>query len=135
MNTNADHKLDADRLVEQAKESLMSRVEELSRRFKDAKNKFDVEAQIAAHPLPAIGIAFAIGAVFALAGGRKHTPDAHRGIGGAMMAGLGALAMRMLKDVALGQLSGAARAWMEGNATDGERTASRDRSVESFLEH
>lgn len=135
MNTNVDHKLEADRIVEQAKESLMSRVEELGRRFKDAKNKFDVEAQIGAHPLPAIGIAFAIGAVVALAGGRKHAPDAKRGLRGAVMAGVGALAMRMIKEIAFSQLAGAAKTWMDGGTTESERSASRDRSVESFLEH
>jgi len=135
MNTNADHKLDADRLVEHAKESLMSRVEELSRRFRDAKNKFDVEAQIVAHPLPAIGIAFAIGAAFALAGSRKHAPEAQRGLGGMVIAGLGALAMRMLKDVALSQLSGAAKTWLDGNASDAEGSDVKERPLGSFVQH
>jgi hypothetical protein len=48
METTVPH---PDRRVEDAKASLMARVEELARRFKDARDKFDVRAHIETHPL------------------------------------------------------------------------------------
>lgn len=142
MDTNIDPKVqEADRRIDQAKESLKTRVDELGRRFKDIKNKVDIEAQIVAHPLPAIGIAFVLGA---MVGFRRKSPRQEQvkraGISGAIIGGLSALVMRMLKDVAIGQLSGAAKTWFDkqqGHVKDQptERGASRDPAMEAFLEH
>ena len=64
-----------DRRVEQAKESLMARVDELGRRFKEAREKLDIKSHIEAHPLIAVGAALALGALIGIpGGGRRSTP-------------------------------------------------------------
>lgn len=138
MDTNIDPKVqEADRRIDQAKESLKTRVDELGRRFKDMKNKVDIEAQIVAHPLPAVGIALVLGAMVGYRRRSSQTEQAKRaGISGAIIGGVSALVMRMLKDAALGQLSGAAKTWFDRQQDQPtERGASRDPAMEAFLEH
>ena len=89
-----------------------------------------LEAKIAAHPLTAIAIAFAAGAVVALANRANDAAPARRTLGGALAGSLGALAMGVLRTAVLEQVSDAAKSWF-----DSEDAASRDRSVEPFLEH
>lgn len=103
--------------------------------------KTKIEARMTEHPWQTIGIAVATGAMLGLlTGGRRAAPAPRRGIGGALVAALGAIAMRMLRDAALGQVTGYAREWLgkqddlRGTATR-EDLASHDPSIEPFLEH
>lgn len=104
--------------------------EELRRRLEDGTHELD--QRIAEHPFSAVGIAFALGAVFALAP-RPPAPDTKRTLGGAMAAAITALAIRGVKAYAWSRLSSSARGLFGTSAR--ERAASRDRSVEAFLEH
>ncbi len=124
------------------KEEINSRIESVKQRFSD----LDIEGKIAAHPLPAVGIALAIGAAIGLlkglgGGGKKVDKEvaAKSTIGGAISGAITALAMRMVKDYALGHLSGYAKSYLGGQqdpvASKREQGASRDASVERFLEH
>ena len=139
---------DPDRHIEEARESLLARVEEIGRRLHDAREKLDIKAKIAAHPWPAVGIAFAAGALLALPrSSRKSRPrdaeikqaEVKSGLIGAAAATLGTLVFTLVKNVAMHQLSGYARDWwerrqaMEGQPMEGQ--ASKTRDVESFLEH
>lgn len=138
---------DPDRRVEEARESLLARVEELGRRLHDVREKLDIKSKIAAHPWPAVGIALAAGALLAFPSGsskRSRSRDVQAaevksGLIGAAAATLGTLVFTLVKNVAMHQLSGYARDWwerrvqMEGQPMEGQ--ASRTRDVESFLEH
>lgn len=129
---------DPDRRVEQARASLLARVEEIGRRFQDARDKLDIRSKIAAHPWPAVGIAFAAGALLALPKRRKpksiEAAEARGGLIGAGAAALGALVLTLVKNVAMHQLSGYASDWWERRQRM-EAEASQTRDVESFLEH
>ena len=130
-----------DRKVERAKESLMARVDELGRRIKDAREKFDIKAHIAAHPLIAVGAAFALGALVGIPGGSRRSSsgsgtDEHvkRSVGAVIATGIAGIAMRIAKDYAARHLAGVAKNWWDNQGTS-EVTASRDPSVEAFLRH
>ena len=127
-----------DRRVEQAKESLMARVDELGRRFKEAREKLDIKSHIEAHPLIAVGAALALGALIGIpGGGRRSTPaadDVERGVGAVIAAGLAGIAIRVAKDFAIRHLAGVAKDWWDKQG-ESEVTASRDPSVEAFLRH
>ena len=131
---------DPGRRVDDARESMQARVEELGRRLQDAKNKLDIPAHIAAHPRLAVGIAFAVGALLGLPGGRSKSSvpagkgQAKSGLMGAAVATLGSLAFSLAKSVAFHQLSGQAKNWWDKNYGL-ETETSRTRDVESFLEH
>ena len=130
---------DPDRRVEEARESLAARVEELGRRLQDAKDKLDIPAHIAAHPRLAVGIALAAGVLLGFPGKRSKssTPDkaeVKSGLVGAAMATLGSLAFALAKNVAFHHLSGQAKNWWDRKYAM-EADASRTRDVESFLEH
>jgi len=89
-----------------------------------------LEAKIAAHPLIAIAVAFAAGAMVALAKRANDAAPTRRTIRGAIAGSLGALAMSVLRTAVLEQVSDAAKSWFgSGDA------ASRAPSVEAFLEH
>ena len=97
-----------------------------------------VEGLVTAHPLPAVGAAFALGALVALATGRSR--DEGRSVGGMIVAGLGAVAVRLAKSYAIGRLGDAAKSWLlderdgsQPSAT--ERAASNVPATESFLGH
>lgn len=141
MNRRQDPELDARRRIEEATESMRARFEELRSYVEDVRQRLDLEARIAAHPLAAVGIAFALGAVLGLGSKRRVVPEepVRRGLGGAVVAGVTALAMRVAKDAAIRQLADATRGWLHRQygmeASDSERAASRDPSVEPFLEH
>lgn len=102
--------------------------------------KTTIEEQAAAHPWQAVGIAVAAGAVMGLLGGGKKAPDVKRGVGGTVVAALGAVAMRLIKDAAFRQVAGYAKEWLanqeglQGTASR-ENLSSHDGSIEAFLEH
>lgn len=134
---------DPDRRVEEARASLLARVEEIARRVHDAREKLDIRAKIIAHPWPAVGIAFAAGALLALPKrSSKSRPiraaeargEVKGGIVGATVAMIGTLAFTLAKNVAMHHLSGMARDWWD-QRSQMEADASRTRDVESFLEH
>lgn len=131
--------VDAERRIEDAKASLSSRFEELGRRFKDVKETVDVPSKIADHPWPSVGIAFAVGALFAFVGSsrRDRPSDDKGGIGRTLVAALGALAFRAVKDMAFSQLADLAKSYFADPdaPTQAEVKGSRDPSVEAFLEH
>ncbi|CAN5811462.1 hypothetical protein BH11MYX3_BH11MYX3_11480 [soil metagenome] len=127
---------EADERAERAKDSLTDRIEELSRRFRGAKNMVDIEAQIAQHPWPAVGVALALGALAGLAGGHgSKEPALDRSFGGALLAGVGAVALRVLKSYAFSKFADAAKGWVDERAGTTEKVASRDPSVEAFFRH
>jgi len=137
---------DPDRRVEEARASLSAHAEELGRRIQAAKDKLDIRAHIAAHPMLAVGIAFAAGALLGFPGKgssrSKSSSDSavptkgevKSGLLGAAMATLGSLAFQLAKSVAFHQLSGQAKTWWDTNYGM-QAEASRTRDVESFLEH
>jgi len=104
---------DADRRVERAKASLLARVELLKHKLSDAKETLDVRAQIAKHALPAVGIAFALGAA---AGLRRNgaavarEPRSHP-LRSAAFAALSAFGLRAVREVALAKLGEVAKQW------------------------
>ena len=117
----------ADAPAARAKRSLDSHLDEIGRRVKSARNKVDLRAQIVAHPWPALGLAFALGAFAAVAVRRSARAMQDNPIRGALTAGAGAIAIQLLKGYALGQLADAARSWLDerlGGAPRGEPRAS-----------
>jgi hypothetical protein len=109
---------EADRRVERAKASLLSRVELLKHKIADAKERLDLPAQIARYPLPAVGVAFALGVAAGLRRGRASTmtapdllaPNA-RPLRDAALTALSALALRVVRDIALAKVGQVARQW------------------------
>jgi hypothetical protein len=101
---------DADRRVERAKASLRARLATLEHRLGDVRERLDIAEQIRRHPLPAVGIAIAIGAI---AGRRRSGASAiaERSFGGAALATLGAIGLRIVREIAINQISRAARQW------------------------
>ena len=138
---------DPDRRVEEARESLLARVEEIARRVQQARDKLDIRAKIAAHPWPAVGIAFAAGALLALPKRSSKSKSKSKsiraaetkgevkgGLIGAAAATIGTIAFTLIKNVAMHHLSGIAKDWWD-QRSQMEAEASRTRDVESFLEH
>jgi hypothetical protein len=105
--------VEADRRAERARASLRARFTTLEQRFADVRERVDIPAQIRRHPLPAIGIAFALGALAGRRGARVAYEATGRSLGGAVMATLGALALRIAREVAIVQLGRAARRWAD----------------------
>ena len=99
-----------------------------------------VESLITEHPLPVVGAAFAVGAILGLVTGRGKKD---RSVGGMVAAGIGAVAVRLVKSYALTRLGDAAKSWLldprNGEATmttsGTESAASREPETESFLRH
>lgn len=132
---------EADRRVERAKASLLARVELLKHKIGDAKHQLDFKAQIANHPLPAIGIAFAIGALAAMSG-RPSAPRAEhapgeRSLTGAALGALAAFGLRIARELAIGQLGNVAKQWWaaQDGSTAPAAPAARVADIEPFLEH
>jgi hypothetical protein len=126
---------EADRRVERAKASLLSRVEQLKHRFADAGHKLDLHAQIAQHPLSAVGIAFAVGA---LVGWRRRESAVGSGhsLSSAVIAGLATVSLRVVREIAMGQLSQIARHWwVEQEGAPMPAPGTRRPNTEPFLEH
>lgn len=125
---------EAKRRSELAKASLRSHLRELERRFEEVKDKLHPGAHIARHPIAAVGIALVAGALLGLvrARSRARAPTDERTSGSTIMAALGAVAIKALKDAALREGAAMAKGWWADRT---ERNASRDPSVEAFLEH
>ncbi|HEX3473803.1 MAG TPA: hypothetical protein VHT91_02115 [Kofleriaceae bacterium] len=122
-NTTDPVVVEADRRVEQAKASLRARMAVLERRLGDVRDRIDLPAQIRRHPLPAVGIAFALGALVGARGraaGRSPPPVAPvlvarpRTLGSMALAIVSGLAFQLLRELAIGQLRRTAeRYWSE----------------------
>jgi hypothetical protein len=129
---------EADLRATRAKESLLARVEVLKRRFSEAKHRFNPQEQIARYPIPAVGAAFALGVIAGLTRRRSSVPtEARSSLTGAALAGLAAVALRVVREVAMTQLGHAAHNWWTAHegASSTETGGSRPRDVEPFLEH
>lgn len=97
--------------------------------------KRELEARIKAHPLAAVAIALVAGAIVALARSTRDTAPRKRTVSSVVIGGISALAMGVVKDALLGQLSGAAKSWLDPEgAMSAAPGAPRD-TAESFLEH
>jgi hypothetical protein len=102
---------EADLRAARAKESLLARVEELKHRFTEVKHRFNPQEQIANYPIPAVGLAFALGVIAGL-GGRRSMPDNTRSsLTGAALAALGTVVLRIVREAAMAQLGRAAHDW------------------------
>jgi hypothetical protein len=122
-NTTDPVVVEADRRVEQAKASLRARMAVLERRLGDVRDRIDLPAQIRRHPLPAVGIAFALGALVGARGrsaGRPAPPVAPvfvarpRTLGSMALAIVSGLAFQLLRELAIGHLRRTAeRLWSE----------------------
>ena len=127
---------EADQRAARAKQSLMARMEMLKQRFTDAKHRFSPQEQIARYPIHAVGAAFALGVIAGLGRRRPAASEAGRSLGGAAVAGLAAVALRVVREAALTQLAHAAQNWWSAQerqpaGAPGARTS----NVEPFLEH
>lgn len=104
---------EADGRAERAKASLLERVELLKHRFSDAKHKLDVPSQIASHPWPAVGVAFALGVAAGF--GRNSSPASEPGertLRDVLLTAAVGLGMRVVRDAVLGQLADLAKQWV-----------------------
>jgi hypothetical protein len=130
---------DPERQIEDAREKLVAHLGELGRRLKEARARLDFPAQIAARPLVTVGAAFAVGALLGLrAAARRHRAEPREGgLGRAVLAGLGALTLRVAKELALRSAAQAARGWWEQHqqASMSEVRTSYDPHMEPFLRH
>ena len=72
--------------------------------------RIEVRESIVDHPFAAIGIAAGVGAIIGLA---RPMPN-HSRIGGLVMAGLSALGMRFIRQIAMEQLGVMAKDWLTG---------------------
>lgn len=111
--TALEAEAEANQRAEHAKASLLSRVEVLKHKITGAKHQLDPQAQIAKHPLPAVGIAFALGVIAGLMRATPAEPgkSTEFSFKNAAFAGLTAIGLRMVREVALGQLGHVARQW------------------------
>jgi len=133
---------DPDRLIEDARASLVAHLGELARRFRTVRARLDAPAQISAHPLASVGAAFALGALLGARGGGGRRREAGEGggsrLGRAVVAALGALAVRLAKELAMRGAAEAARGWWERHqhgTSESEFRTSYDAGIEPFLEH
>jgi len=130
---------EADQRAARAKASLLSRLELLKQKLTDAKDKVDLRTQITMHPLPAVGIAFALGMLAGLQRTRGSTPQgmASHPFTSTVFAGLTAVGLRLLREVALAQLGVVAKDWWteRDGTSQSEVPASHLTDVEPFLEH
>ena len=106
-----------ERHLEDARASLVARIEELGRRMRETQRRLGIRAHIARHPFAAVGVALAFGALLGSIGGRRRArvPEAavERGLGGAIAAALAAFAMGAAKDLAMRRVSNAASQWLD----------------------
>ena len=97
--------------------------------------KRELEKRIEAHPLAAVAIALFAGAIVAVARGSRDAAPRKRTISSAIIGGISALAMGVVKDALLGQLSGAAKSWLDPDGAVSAAPEARRDGTESFLEH
>src|SRR5262249_42706757 len=93
-----------------ATDDLRSRIDLLRRKLDDARDRIDLSGQIRRHPWPAIGIAFALGALAGHGARRRAAREIpERSSGSAALGAASALALHVLRELALAQLSRTAR--------------------------
>jgi hypothetical protein len=129
---------EADQRAERAKASLLSRVELLKHRFSEAKHRIDPHVLVVEHPLPAVGIAFALGVLAALRRSPAAMPEGtERSLTGAVFTGLAALGLHLVRELAVAQFGQVAKQWWSerDTASPTEVGSSRMAEVEPFLEH
>lgn len=129
---------EADERAARAKESLLSRVEQLKHRFTEARHRFDPLEQIARHPIPAVGLAFALGVIAGLGRSRSAVRgEAKSSLAGAALAGLATVGLRIVREAAMAQLGRAAHDWWSARevASRDEAGGARMPDAEPFLEH
>ena len=135
-NTTDPAVAEAVRRVEQAKASLRARVAVLERRLGDVRARIDLPGQIRRHPLPAVGIAFALGALVGGRGraARRAAPPVApalaprpRTLGSMALAIVSGLAFQLLRELAIGQLRRTAeRYWGEPGGSLDEPASAHD---------
>jgi hypothetical protein len=128
---------EADERASRAKESLLSRVEELKQRFAEVRHRFDPREQIAGHPIPAVGLAFALGVIAALGRQRGAGPgEARSSLVGAAFAGLATVGLRIVREAAMAQLGRSAHDWWSSrDAAARAQGGAGTPDAEPFLEH
>lgn len=129
---------EADRRAERAKASLLSRVELLKHKLTDARQKLDLPAQIAKHPMPAVGIAFALGVAAALRRTGSAMPaESGRSVRSAAFAAFAAFGLHIVREVAVGQLGHVIRQWWTeaSGGSAAQADGGRASDAEPFLEH
>jgi hypothetical protein len=124
---------EADLRSARAKESLLARVEQLKDRFTEAKHRFNPQEQIVRHPIPAVGLAFALGVIIGLRG-RRSADDTRSSLTGAALAGLATVALRVVREAAMAQLGRAAHDWWAARE-EAEGDNPRTVDVDPRLEH
>lgn len=130
---------EADRRAERAKASLLERVDVLKHKITDARHMIDLPSQIASHPWPAVGVAFALGVAAGF--GRKSAATAkasERTLRDVMLTAAVSLGLRVVRDAVLGQLSELARQWWVRRGSEvpvSEIRTGERADLEPFLEH
>ena len=103
---------EADRRAERAKASLRSRVEALKDKLGDTREQLNLGAKIANHPWPSVGVAFALGALAGLSSSRRGVmASPGRSFTGAALGVLAAFGVRLVRELAMGQLQHMAQQW------------------------
>lgn len=132
-NTTDPVVVEADRRVEQAKASLRARIADLERRLGDVRDRIDLPEQVRRHPLPAVGIAFALGA---LVGGRgraagRAAPPATpafaprpRTLRSMALTVVSGLAFELVRELAIGRLRRVAEHWWSEHGGELDEPAS-----------
>jgi len=99
---------------------LASRFDELKHRFRDATRKLDLNSYITGHPWRAIAFGLIAGVIVGSLGGgeerakRRREPDRGK-ITQAAIAGISALGMTLVKELASSQLKSLLAKWQEGH--------------------
>jgi len=125
-------RFDPERQIEEARASLVAHLSELRERLAATRARVDLPAKIAAHPLASVGAAFALGALLGLRSGarRRERHPGERRIARLVVTALGALAVRIGKELALRGVAEAAHAWWEHrHAEEAEASMSGSRTA------
>jgi hypothetical protein len=132
-NTTDSVVVEADRRVEQAKASLRARIAVLERRLGDVRDRIDLPEQVRRHPLPAIGIAFALGALVGgrgRAAGRAASPappafaPRPRTLRSMALTVVSGLAFELVRELAIGRLRRTAERWWSEHGGELDEPAS-----------
>ncbi|HEY0483838.1 MAG TPA: hypothetical protein VGD37_40240 [Kofleriaceae bacterium] len=133
---------DAGHEAERAEELLRARVEELKRKFDDVRARIDLSGEIHRHPWPAVGIAFAVGALAGVIRSGARTAAQPRSFTRVALGAVGALGLHVVRELAVGQLGRVAKSWLldqDGGAPDAadgdDVRAPRTANIAPFLEH
>jgi len=114
--------------VEQAKASIVERIDELGRRARELRHKLEVQRYIVQYPWIATGGAFAVGALLGLLGGRGGKKDDGSAKKSAIGAAIGALVTAAIKELVMSQLKHTAKTWIDGGSHE-------QPAGDSYLEH